>query len=200
MIKFEFSIFLIVCTVFGWGFAAALNTSAFAKEPKPIQVPGDIEKPGSDPWQVPREFQKPGEFQVPGDIQKAKAVDGCSVTLTAYSDALFDFDKRTLTPAAGKTLKDVADTIEAETNLKRLRVRGHTDSKGTDAYNDRLSQARAATVQEWLAKRLSNPVAMSSEAVGEREPVKPNANADGSDNPGGRAFNRHVELVLELCK
>jgi outer membrane protein OmpA-like peptidoglycan-associated protein len=113
--------------------------------------------------------------------------------------ALFDFDKSTLTPAAGKTLQDAADAIAAEANLKHLRVRGHTDSKGTEAYNDRLSQARAATVQEWLAKHLAKPVAMSTEAGGEREPVKPNANADGSDNPEGRAFNRRVDLVLELC-
>jgi outer membrane protein OmpA-like peptidoglycan-associated protein len=189
-----------MCTVFGWGFAAAMTTPAFADPSTQWQVPGEIKKPSDKPWQVPGEIQKPGEIQVPGDIQKAGSVDGCTVTLTAYADALFDFDKSTLTPAADKTLQDAANTIAAEKALKRVRVRGHTDAKGSDSYNDRLSKERAATVHDWLGKHLPAPVQMLTEAVGEHEPIKPNSNSDGSDNPEGRAYNRRVELVLELCK
>lgn len=164
------------------------------------QVPGEIKKPSDRPWQVPGEIQKPGEIQVPGDIQRAGKPDGCQVTLTAYSDALFEFDKSTLTDKAEIPLKQALESIRSEKGLKQLRVRGHTDAKGTDAYNDRLSQARADTVRDWLKKNEAALPVMTTEAVGEREPLKPNANPDGSDNPEGRAFNRRVEIVLELCQ
>ncbi len=164
------------------------------------QVPGEIKKPSDKPWQVPGEIQKPGEIQVPGDIQKAGNPDGCQVTLTAYADALFEFDKSTLTDKAETPLKQALESIRSEKGLKQLRVRGHTDAKGTDAYNDKLSQARAETVRDWLKKNEAALPTMTTEAVGEREPLKPNANPDGSDNPEGRAYNRRVEIVLELCK
>lgn len=164
------------------------------------QVPGEIRKPSDKPWQVPGEIQKPGEIQVPGDIQKAGKPDGCQVTLTAYADALFEFDKSTLNDKAETPLTQALESIRSEKGIKQLRVRGHTDAKGSDAYNDRLSQARAEAVRGWLQSNEASLPPMTTEAVGEREPLKPNSNPDGSDNPEGRAYNRRVEIVLELCK
>lgn len=164
------------------------------------QVPNDIQKPSDKPWQVPGEVQKPGEIQVPGDIQKAGNIDGCSVTLTAYADALFEFDKSTLTDKAETPLKQAQEAIDSENSVKRIRVRGHTDSKGSDAYNDKLSASRAQAVRDWLSKHMTSTAPMTVESAGEHEPVKPNELPDGKDNPEGRAFNRRVELVLELCK
>ena len=164
------------------------------------KVPGDIQKPSDKPWQVPGEIQKPGEIQVPGDIQKAGNADGCTVTLTAYADALFEFDKSTLTDKAETPLQQAEAAIDSEKSLERIRVRGHTDSKGSDTYNEKLSAARAQTVRDWLGRHLKSTSPIAVEAVGEREPIKPNAMPDGSDNPEGRAYNRRVELVLELCK
>lgn len=178
----------------GCALAASLALPAMADEEK-----YKIQKIDDKPWKVPGEFQKPGEFQVPGDIQKAGTVDGCTVTLTAYADTLFEFDKSTLAPGAEKPLQQATDAIAAEDKLQRLRVRGHTDAKGTDAYNDKLSKERAATVHEWLAKRMPTLPPVIVEGAGERYPVKPNTNPDGSDNPEGRALNRRVEIILELC-
>ena len=122
------------------------------------------------------------------------------MTLTAYADALFEFDKSTLTDKAEAPLKQALESIRSEKGLKQLRVRGHTDAKGSDAYNDRLSQSRAETVRDWLKTNEASLPPTTTEAVGEREPLKPNTNPDGTDNPEGRAFNRRVEIVLELCK
>ena len=55
-------------------------------------------------------------------------------------------------------------------------------------------------MRDWLTENEVALPPMATEAAGEREPLKPNANPDGSDIPEGRAFNRRVEIVLEPCK
>ncbi|MDF2483808.1 MAG: hypothetical protein K0R79_4165 [Stenotrophomonas indicatrix] len=77
-------------------------------------------------------------------------------------------------------------------------VPGHTDSKGTDAYNQKLSERRATAVYNYLTKngvdagRLAGPI-----GYGESRPIAPNTNPDGSDNPEGRAKNRRTELNVQ---
>ena len=80
----------------------------------------------------------------------------------------------------------------------RVEVAGHTDSKGTDAYNQALSERRASAVYDYLtgngidASRLVGP-----NGYGESRPIAPNTNDDGSDNPEGRARNRRTELNVQ---
>src|SRR3546814_11557776 len=75
---------------------------------------------------------------------------------------------------------------------------GHTDSKGTDAYNQALSERRASAVYDYLtsngidAGRLVGPV-----GYGESRPLAPNTNDDGSDNPAGRSRNRRPALNFQ---
>src|SRR3546814_11057484 len=75
---------------------------------------------------------------------------------------------------------------------------GHTDSKGTDAYNQALSERRASAVYDYLtsngidAGRLVGPV-----GYGESRPIATNTNADGSDNPEGRARHRRTALNVQ---
>ncbi len=116
----------------------------------------------------------------------------CGTLIRIDASVLFDFDKATLRPEAGPVLKNVAKALAATT--ARIQVNGHTDSKGEDAYNQDLSERRAAAVVAALkADGLKAP--MTPQGFGETQPVAPNAKG-GKDNPGGRQLNRRVELVI----
>ncbi len=109
----------------------------------------------------------------------------------------FDFDRATLRPDAVAILNEAVEILKRYPEL-RVEVAGHTDSVGTDAYNQRLSERRAKAVYDHLASngimadRLVGPT-----GYGESRPIAPNTNADGSDNPEGRARNRRTELNVQ---
>lgn len=157
------------------------------------QVPGEFQVPSGN-WQVP------GEFQIPRGIDAVKEVEGtaCLSRIAVVADALFDFDSAELRPDAAETL-DAALVKIAEAGGGTITIVGHTDARGTDAYNDRLSEQRAATVRDWLVAKGAIPPDAGIEGRGEREPVAPNENADGSDNPEGRQLNRRVEIEIDSC-
>lgn len=111
-------------------------------------------------------------------------------------DVLFDFDKTNLKPVAEETLRKVATIIKARSK-GTVQINGYTDSKGSDAYNLRLSDGRARSVKDWLSKNAAVPAAsMSTKGFGEANPVAPNEKPNGADNPEGRARNRRVELII----
>ncbi len=112
------------------------------------------------------------------------------------ADALFDFDRATLTAAAEGELRKAAQVIGASPP-GAIRVIGHTDAKGDDAYNQRLSEARAKTVADWFGQQVGvRRRAFDVSGKGESAPVAPNARPDGSDDAAGRAKNRRVEVVV----
>jgi outer membrane protein OmpA-like peptidoglycan-associated protein len=116
--------------------------------------------------------------------------------LTVNNDVLFDFDKAELRPEAAEALGRVADIIR-QRSPSRVRIIGHTDSVGSDTYNQQLSERRARSVQQWLASNGGGLPPMETVGRGEAEPVAPNATAGGADNPEGRQRNRRVEVLLE---
>jgi outer membrane protein OmpA-like peptidoglycan-associated protein len=77
-----------------------------------------------------------------------------------------------------------------------ISIEGHTDSRGDDAYNQRLSLARAEAVKAYLVEKGVAAGRLRTVGLGETRPVAPNANADGSDNEAGRQQNRRVEVIL----
>jgi outer membrane protein OmpA-like peptidoglycan-associated protein len=112
------------------------------------------------------------------------------------ADALFEFDKAALTPAAETELRKAAEVIRSSPP-GAVRVIGHTDAKGDDAYNQTLSEARAKTVAGWFGQQVGvrqRQFAVSGK--GEIAPIAPNATADGKDDPAGRARNRRVEVIV----
>jgi outer membrane protein OmpA-like peptidoglycan-associated protein len=118
------------------------------------------------------------------------------VRLELAADVLFDFDKSTVKPAAERVLSDAARIIR-ERATGPVRVEGHTDSKGSDAYNQRLSDRRAGVVKTWLvAKGGLGGVTFTTRGFGAKQPVAPNSKPDGSDDPVGRQRNRRVEIII----
>jgi len=175
--------------------AAAQNKSYEIPQPTgPWRVPGEIQKP-REVW------QQPGEIQVPRGIQAVKAVivSGCERRLSVVGDALFDFDKSSLRPDAEETLKAAAPEIR-KLDGKASRVEGHTDAKGVDVYNIRLSEARAAAVRDWMAREGLIPAETPIKGFGKSKPAAPNTTADGHDDPEGRQKNRRVEVVFDTCR
>jgi OOP family OmpA-OmpF porin len=114
------------------------------------------------------------------------------VAITLEADVFFEFDEADLLPEAEDLLGEVVDEI-AEAGVTELRIGGHTDSVGTDAYNQDLSERRAESVEAFLSDRLDG-VAFTTEGFAAREPVAANETEDGEDDPEGRALNRRVEL------
>lgn len=157
-------------------------------------------------WQQPKELQKPrdtwqqpGEIQVPKGIQAIRSEDErCTRRFLVGSDALFEFDRATLTADAEETL-DALVPLLVKAGKHPATVEGHTDSKGADDYNQTLSEKRARAVKDWLVGKGAIPATSQIKGWGERRPVAPNARPDGSDDPAGRQKNRRVAVVLDLC-
>jgi OmpA-OmpF porin, OOP family len=115
------------------------------------------------------------------------------VTVSLAADVLFEFDRADLTPAAQAQLDAVVQDLSA-LGERAVTIVGHTDDVGEDAYNQDLSTRRAQTVQAALAGSLGGGYTFDVSGRGETEPVAPNTNDDGSDNPAGRAANRRVVI------
>ena len=101
----------------------------------------------------------------------------------------FGFDSSDLTSAAKANLDKLAQVLKnnMDTNIN---IYGHTDSKGTDAYNLSLSERRAAAVKNYLVSQGVSAGRMFTMGVGEKEPVASN------DTDAGRAENRRVEFAI----
>ena len=132
-----------------------------------------------------------------GEITDFRVEQTATATIVEIaSDVLFAFDSADLSPSAPAQLARAADLIR-QGGPGDVEVRGYTDAKGDDAYNLGLSERRAMEVAGWLRSTGGIDVArLKPRGFGEADPVAPNANPDGSDNPSGRAMNRRVTLVI----
>lgn len=113
------------------------------------------------------------------------------VSVTVAADVLFEFDRARLTPKARTTIERLAGRIREARGP--VRVDGHTDSIGSDAYNLGLSRRRAAAVSQALRAELPAGMAVTARGHGEADPIAPNTQG-GEDNPAGRARNRRVTI------
>ena len=119
---------------------------------------------------------------------------GGQATMTLSADVMFDFGKADLTPAAQSVLATVATKIRSG-GQGTVTVTGYTDSIGPASVNIPLSEARAQAVVTALRPLVAGaPVTFQAIGKGSADPIAPNTNPDGSDNPAGRAQNRRVTL------
>ena len=110
----------------------------------------------------------------------------------------FEFDRAVLRSESIPILDAAVNVLNEHPELL-VAIDGHTDSKGSDAYNERLSRERAETVQDYFVDNGVSADRLVFRGFGESRPVAPNNFDDGSDNPDGRFENRRVELnVLDL--
>jgi OOP family OmpA-OmpF porin len=129
----------------------------------------------------------------PGTVSGAKTdADGCEIvgdlTIDLVNDE-FDFDSARLKPAMKAALEDVAARVQASKGDESLLVVGHTDSIGTDAYNQGLSERRAQATADYLIEQGVSASRISTKGMGESQPVADNGTR------AGRAKNRRVEIL-----
>ena len=117
----------------------------------------------------------------------AAASPKAAAKVTLNADALFDFDKSVLKPAAIASLNSLAGKVKSLT-LEVIVAVGHTDSIGTDAYNQKLSIRRAEAVKKYLVSQGIEAKRIYVEGKGESQPVADNKTAEG------RAKNRRVQI------
>jgi outer membrane protein OmpA-like peptidoglycan-associated protein len=111
------------------------------------------------------------------------------ITLSDADEVFFAFNQSDLTPTAKSQLDAVMGQLQ-DASVVSIKVVGHTDSVGSDEYNQGLSERRAASVAQYLISQGVAPGKVSSEGKGESQPVADN------DSDAGRAKNRRVELHL----
>jgi outer membrane protein OmpA-like peptidoglycan-associated protein len=126
----------------------------------------------------------------------AAKVTESEIRIDLSADVLFDFDKAEIKKQAEPSLQQVATVLRANPKAT-VSIEGHTDGKGAEAYNQTLSEQRAASVKQWLIVNAQvNGANIATRGWGRTKPVAHNAKPDGSDDPEGRAKNRRVEIVL----
>lgn len=124
------------------------------------------------------------------DLEGAKIERiGEGIKITFDSGILFDFDSAELTPVSRQNIQDMAGTLVKYDDTKIL-IEGHTDNKGTEEYNQELSEERAASVSDLLKSRGVAGSRISEVGYGEEVPV-----ADNSTE-AGRSLNRRVEVAI----
>lgn len=107
------------------------------------------------------------------------------------SDVLFDFNKATLKPGAREKLSKLAGILLAYPGEYHLEIEGHTDSIGSDDYNQKLSEGRAGAVRDYLSQEgVKSEKITAVRGLGKSKPVTTNDTAEG------RQMNRRVEIVI----
>lgn len=120
------------------------------------------------------------------DYQLKQTQLGATLVL---QDVVFETGKADLKPGASQRLQPLAQYLKANPEVK-VRIDGHTDSQGTDAYNQQLSEARAQAVRTALGGMGVDGARVTAVGHGEAQPVADNMNA------AGRQQNRRVEVTL----
>ena len=133
--------------------------------------------------------------ELPNTIEVIEST--CEQRLRIGSEVLFDFDRYVVRPEARETLDAIANVVSDK--AKPVTIEGHTDSKGTDSYNQALSERRAQAVEAEIRQRIAPRIETIVHGLGESKAVAPNELPDGSDNPDGRQRNRRVEVVINTC-
>ena len=146
---------------------------------EPIPVPIVAPEPEPEPEPVPVEEPKPTVQEVVEEINKS-----------FRADALFDFDKSDIRADAIPILDKAVAWLNEFPTVKCV-IEGHTDSRGTEEYNQGLSERRAKAVYDYLVNKGINKFRLTWKGFGETRPVATN------ETDEGRQLNRRIELVLD---
>jgi outer membrane protein OmpA-like peptidoglycan-associated protein len=171
------------------GLARQAELAQAPPKPKPAPVAVAPPKPKPAPAK-PKPEPAPAKV-APAPAPKPVAVPPKPKRIIVLQGTNFGFDSAELTPEAQSILDEQAALLEQESDV-RVKIEGHTDSTGPEAYNQGLSERRAKAVEEYLASKGISADRLEIMGYGPSSPIAPN------DTKEGRAMNRRVELkVLE---
>ena len=147
----------------------------------PPPAPAPVVAPAPAPAPAPVVVAPPAPTPAPPPPAATK--------VTYAADAFFDFDKAVLKPEGKAKLDDLIGKVKG-INLEVIIAVGHTDSVGSDAYNQKLSVKRSEAVKAYLVSKGVEKNRVYTEGKGEKQPVADNKTAEG------RAKNRRVEIEV----
>jgi OOP family OmpA-OmpF porin len=113
----------------------------------------------------------------------------------ALSNILYDYGKSTLRPESETVLNKLIITMQDNPKIK-IELSSHTDSVGSEVYNQNLSQARAQACVDYVVAKGIPADRIFAKGYGKTKPVAPNTLPDGKDNPDGRQLNRRTEFTV----
>ncbi len=141
---------------------------------------------------APKAAPAPAAKAAPAPAPKAaapKAAPAAATKVTYAADAFFDFDKAVLKAEGKAKLDDLVGKVKG-INLEVIIAVGHTDSVGSDAYNQKLSVKRSDAVKAYLVSKGIEKNRVYTEGKGEKQPVADNKTS------AGRSKNRRVEIEV----
>jgi OOP family OmpA-OmpF porin len=165
---------------------AITEKSKVIVQPDPVYPTPEV-VPAPAPVAAPAPAPAPASATAPAPAPAPAPAVSSKVTYAA--DAFFDFDKSFIKPEGKAKLDDLADKVKA-INLEVIIAVGHTDSVGSNAYNQKLSLRRSEAVKAYLVSKGIEKTRIYTEGKGENQPVADNKTKDG------RAKNRRVEIEV----
>jgi len=129
-------------------------------------------------------------------VNEAVGINVIPKEALVVKNVYYDFNSSELSAKAKSNLSSTILEIMKETPQIVVEISSHTDSKGDDAYNKKLSQERAQAVVDYLIKKGIDSKRLYAKGYGEERPIAPNENPDGTDNPEGREKNRRTEFKI----
>ena len=162
--------------------AVGCDGAIVAPRPVPVAAPAPAPAPVARP--------APAPAPAPAVVAPAPAPQPPAATKVTYAaDAFFDFNKSVLKPEGKAKLDDLVGKVQG-INLEVVIAVGHTDSVGSDAYNQALSVRRSEAVKAYLVSKGIEKNRVYTEGKGEKQPVADNKTTEG------RAKNRRVEIEV----
>jgi len=156
--------------------------------PAPAPAPAPAAPPPA-PAPEPRSAPAPAPAPAPARAPAAPSPRPTSEKVSFAADTFFDFDKSVVKPEGKSKLDGLIGQIKGIA-LEVVIAVGHTDSVGSDKYNNKLSQRRSDAVKAYLVSKGIEPNRIYTEGKGEKQPVADNKTSEG------RAKNRRVEIEV----
>lgn len=135
--------------------------------------------------------EPPPPVVVPEVVKEVPPVETPKVLENVY----YDFNVADLKPESYPTLDALVDMLNKNPQIK-IELSAHTDSKGANKFNQRLSEARAKSCVDYLLSKGIDPGRLQYKGYGATRPIAPNQQADGTDDPEGRQKNRRTEFKV----
>lgn len=139
---------------------------------------------------TPPKPPEPPPKEEPPPPPKPKRVEVTADKIVIREKIQFELNKATIKSDSDALLTEIADVFKENTHIKKVSIEGHTDSQGSDAYNQKLSEQRAKAVLDYLVGKGIDAKRLTSKGLGESKPIASN------DTEEGKEQNRRVEFII----